>query len=420
MAYRSRFVASAMAASVLLGITPCMASSLTTLYSFADGNDGGFPEDGVVWGLHHDLYGTANNGGNTEDQDGTVFRLSPPAKGGAKWTETTLYSFSGGADGGQPSAGLAVDSQHRLYGTDQNIQGIPSGIAFRIDPPARKDGPWRMETLHSFNGFDGQSTAGSMTFGRGKQKGVLYGASDGGSYGEGDIFSLSPPSNEESAWQTKVLYSFTGNSDGGFPFCQLVWGPDNALYGTTSTGGSSGNGTVFRLLAPNTASPEWTFELLYSFTGGADGGQSYAGLVIDPQGSLYGVTFLGGANNVGVVFQITKTGPHRWTETVLHNFSGGADSNPDSAMLRDQNGNLFGTATGVSKSYETGELFELTPPLRAGGTWTFNALHVFSGRDGRDPSGNLLLGRNHEIIGTTYYGGKTDKGTVYQYAPDQW
>ena len=411
------YFASVVVGFAVFSLRPLMAGSLATLYNFTDGRDGGFPQDGVVWGLDHALYGTANDGGSADDADGTVFRLNPPAKGATQWREQTLYSFSGGADGGQPSAGLTVDAKFRLYGTDQNVQGNPSGIAFRIDPPHREGAPWHMETLHTFNGYDGQSTAGSMTFGKGAQRATLYGASDGGSYGQGDIFSLSPPAQQGGAWQVNVLYSFTGGADGGFPFCQLIWGPDRALYGTTSIGGESGDGTVFRLLPPTAKNANWTFELLYAFTGGADGGQSYSGLVVDPQGSLYGVTELGGANNAGVAFQLTKTAHHHWVETVLHDFTGGADSNPASAMIRDANGNLYGTASGYSDQYESGELFKLSPSPQHAGKWSFRVLHVFTGVDGGDPIGNLLFGDNGAIIGTTYFGGTMDKGTVYRYAP---
>jgi uncharacterized repeat protein (TIGR03803 family) len=409
-------IEAAACALALSFMQPAAAGTFESLYQFTDGADGGFPLDGVVWGPGPALYGTANDGGSAPNADGTVFRLARPIPGSTVWTLQTLYSFTGGDDGGQPSAGLVVDSGGRLYGTDQNRNGQASGVAFEMDPPASQGQPWEMNVLHVFTGVDGQSTVGSMIFDKTTK---LYGASEGGADGKGNIFTLAPPPRAGHPWTVRTLYSFSGADDGGFPQCRLVRGPGGLLFGTASVGGAGPyDGVVFRLAPP--LKPEevkWRFKVLYRFTGGADGSQPYPGLVFDAQGAAYGVTWSGGASNVGVVFRVAETAPGVWAETVLYSFTGFAESHPFSALLHDRAGNLFGTTSGVAQSYETGELFELSPPGQQGGAWTFQPLHVFAGTDGGDPGGNLLFGPGGAIIGTTYYGGASDKGTVYRYTP---
>jgi len=415
MAGKLHPIAMATCALALSGLQQAAAGTFESLYQFTGGSDGGFPLDGAVWGPGHALYGTTNNGGSAELADGTVFRLAPPVAGSSVWTLATLYSFTGGNDGGQPAAGLVVDSGGRLYGTDQNTNGTEGGVAFEMDPPASQGQPWQMNVLHAFTGIDGQGTAGSMIF---DKTTTLYGVSAGGADGEGNIFALAPPRKAGHPWTVRTLYSFSGASDGGFPQCRLVHGPTGALFGTAPVGGAGPyNGVVFRLAPAKPAGIKWKFAVLYRFPGGAVGSQPYPGLVFDPQGAAYGVTWSGGANNVGVVFRLAPTGPGVWTETVLYSFAGFAESHPISALLRDRAGNLFGTTSGVAQSYETGELFELSPPGQQGGAWTFQALHVFAGTDGGDPGGDLLFGPKGAIVGTTYYGGAADSGTIYRYTP---
>jgi hypothetical protein len=415
MAGRTHKLSTVACALTLLGLRPAAGGTFESLYQFTGGADGGYPLDGAVWGTDHALYGTANVGGSAPQPAGTVFQLAPPVVHSTVWRLTTLYSFTGGSDGGQPLAGLAVDASSRLYGTNQNSNGGAGGVAFELDPPATAGQPWPMSVLHNFTGTDGQSTADSMVF---DKTTVLYGASGGGVDGKGNIFMLAPPKRAGKPWTVRTLYSFTDAMDGGFPQCRLVHGPTGALFGTAPVGGSGPyNGVVFRLAPAKPAGIKWKFEVLYRFPGGINGSQPYPGLVFDPQGAAYGVTWEGGANNVGVVFRVASTGPGLWTETVLYSFAGLAESHPFGALLRDSAGNLFGTTSGAAESNETGEIFELSPPGEHGGAWTFQALHVFAGTDGGDPVGDLLFGPKQAIIGTTKYGGAADMGTLYRYTP---
>jgi uncharacterized repeat protein (TIGR03803 family) len=151
--------------------------------------------------------------------------------------------------------------------------------------------------------------------------GNLYGTTNyGGAYGWGVVFKLAP--NPDGTWTERVLHSFTGGADGAHPTnAGLIFDANGNLYGTTAAGGADGQGVVFEL-AP---SPDgtWTESVLYSFTGGADGGYPAAGLTLDPAGNLYGTTLSGGADFNGVVFKLAPNPDGTRTESVLYTFTGG-------------------------------------------------------------------------------------------------
>jgi uncharacterized repeat protein (TIGR03803 family) len=133
-----------------------------------------------------------------------------------------------------------------------------------------------------------------------------------------------------------VLYSFQGGTDGSEPIAGLIFGPDGALYGTTSVGGTSGPGTVFKLALPAKGLAAWTKTVLYNFKGGnGDGALPFAGVIFDQKGALYGTTESGGTSNFGTVFKLTPPaeGQTQWSETVLYNFKGGSDGALASAGL---------------------------------------------------------------------------------------
>jgi uncharacterized repeat protein (TIGR03803 family) len=188
--------------------------------------------------------------------------------------------------------------------------------------------------------------------------GNLYGtAQNGGAFGNGVVFKLCPTGTET------VLYSFTGGADGGTPQGGLVRDPVGNLYGTTAFGGivtiSCGEfcGVVFKL------TPTGTETVLHSFTGGADGALDgfvdNAGLIRDAVGNLYGTAPAGGIQDqpgcCGVVFELSPTG----TETVLYSFTGGADGGvPLAGLVRDPVGNLYGTIQSFG-AYGYGVVFQL-------------------------------------------------------------
>jgi uncharacterized repeat protein (TIGR03803 family) len=280
----------------------------------------------LIWGAAGNLYGTTVNGGTCGfSGHGAVFKLSPSG------TETLLHSFTGGAAGDNPYAGLIQDAAGNLYGTTYGggssacDQGC--GTVFRVSPSGAK------VVLHGFTGTDGNHPFAGLIQ---DAAGNLYGTTAvGGAHGWGVVFKLTP---SDSSYESKVLHSFTGGADGGFPAAGLIQDAAGNLYGTTVEGGADGAcsffnrtcGVVFKV------SPSGTETVLYSFTEGAGGANPYAGLTRDAAGNLYGTTYDGGAKSgaceqptCGVVFRLSPTG----TETVLHTFTGGTDGGTPYAGL---------------------------------------------------------------------------------------
>jgi uncharacterized repeat protein (TIGR03803 family) len=286
----------------------------TILYSFTGGADGRQPHAGVILDEAGNLYGTTGGGG--PENAGVVYKLSPAGQ------ETVLYTFTGGGDGGAPS-GVIRDSAGNLYGTTANGGKFSAGVIFRVDPAGRQT------VLHSFTGGaeGGTPFAGVI----GDTEGNLYGTTVGGGKGGwGVVYKL------DSTAHLTVLYSFTGRADGGTPWGGVTRDSAGNLYGTTNMGGPSGRGVVFKV------DPSGQETVLYSFTGGDDGGSPQAGVVLDPSGNIYGITYNGGPVSAGVVFELDTAGQ----ETVLYRFTDGADGGfPIGGIIRDAAGNIYGTAS---------------------------------------------------------------------------
>lgn len=287
-----------------------------------------------------------------------VFKLSHDAAG--QWKETVIHTFTGGADGAIPMSDLIIDAAGNLYGTTWLGGGLSlcnkagCGVAFRLS--------------HSLTG-----------------------------------------------WHETVLDTFH-SAHGALPYASgLVMDASGNLYGTFLQAGntacSPGCGSVFQL-SP-TASGPWTETTLYTFTGGADGAQPWAGLTLDAVGNLYGTAEMGGVNNLGVVFELSPGTSGSWTETVLYSFSGIDGQYPRSGVLFDPAGNLYGsTYFGIDTfdcpSLGCGAVYELSPT--AGG-WTQTVLHAFSGGDGGHPS-ELVRDASGILYGTASDGSFVD-GVVF-------
>lgn len=189
-------------------------------------------------------------------------------------------------------------------------------------------------------------------------------------------------------WTETILHIFNCKTDGCFPFFNtgLVLGKDGELYGTTTDGSISGQnsnaGTVFELKPPSTAGGDWTYTVLYAFTGLSDGGYPEASVTFGRDGRLYGTTSRGGPGGFGgngVVFALTPpaTPGGTWTEEVLYTFQGKPDgANPDGPVILGSKGEIYGT-TPAGGTDTDGTLFRLTPPAVAGGSWTETALYSF-------------------------------------------
>jgi uncharacterized repeat protein (TIGR03803 family) len=240
--------------------------------------------------------------------------------------------------------------------------------------------------------------------------GNLYGTSvEEGKFGGGTVFQVT------SSGVHTVLYNFTGGADGGEPYKGVTLDPAGNLYGTAVTGGTGagcdgGCGVVYKL---TNSGGTWVQSVLHNFTGGNDGSGPGSGLTFDKQGNLYGTTPTGGAKGFGVIYQLKPSGSGNWKLSVIHTFTGGADGLGGSAgrLILDAAGNLYGTCTvgGVNGS---GTVYELS--FRQG-QWHLTTLYAFKDQpDGALPYGGLIFDRAGNLYGTTYYAGANDLGTVYK------
>ena len=221
------------------------------LHIFTGGTDGASPTGGLTADAAGNLYGVTLGGG-TQGQ-GVVYQLSPPTAGQTGWTETILHIFAGlPNDGAVPTARLAIDSTGVLYGTTQ--QGgtrSNAGIAFRLAPTAAAGAPWTYNVLFDFSGQNGNGTFAGLAIGN---AGALLGtASEGGKYGRGLVYQLTPAAGQTTYNQTD-LYDFTGGADGGSPYSTPITDSAGNVYGSTAQGGwgctsAGGCGTVFELYA---------------------------------------------------------------------------------------------------------------------------------------------------------------------------
>jgi uncharacterized repeat protein (TIGR03803 family) len=399
--------------SVTLLVTSTWAATQEkVLHNFGKGTDGSGPVASLIFDSAGNLYGTAEYGGPYNY--GMVFELTPKAGG---WTEKVLHTFNNnGKDGGNPAGGLIFDSAGNLYGATAGGGVYGSGTVFELAP--KTGGGWTEKVLHSFNnnGKDGTAPQAGVIF---DAVGNLYGTcSTGGAYGIGTVFELAPKVG--GGWAEKVLHTFKNNyKDGASPYGGLVLDAVGNLYGTTKEGGAYGvYGTVFEL-TPKTGGG-WTEKVLHSFNqDGKDGYGPEAGLIFDAAGNLYGTTVYGGIYLVGqgTVFKLTPKTGGGWTEKILSSFgSGSRDAvNPYTGLILDAAGNLYGTTYYGGENSE-GTVFKLTP--QAGGGSKKTLLYSFnSSGDGINPRSSLIFDVAGNLYGTTYFGGADHHGTVFEITP---
>jgi uncharacterized repeat protein (TIGR03803 family) len=316
------------------------------------GQDGQRPTASLIFDAQGNLYGTTYLGG--VDGLGTVFELSPSGSG---WKEKVLHSFRGsGGDANAPLNALVFDPNGNLYGDTEYGGANGKGAVFELKPSG---GKWKESVIYSFTGGD-DGTAGdaNLVF---DSAGNLYGtAGAGGKFNQGVVFELTPTAQ---GWTETVLYAFTGGTDGGVPAGGVIFDSVGNLYGTTQLGGlascegGSGCGTVFELTPAN---GNWSFNVLHTFSG-PDGVSPYASMIFDTAGNLYGTTQTG-SDNYGVVFKLSPSG-NGWTETVLHGFEGKDGMYPYGGVILGPQGVVYGGAAygGVGKILGYGVLFSIAP-----------------------------------------------------------
>lgn len=344
------------------------------LFRFTGTKTGGGPVGNLLLGADGNIFGADLVGGSDGGCSssgitgcGLVFELSSTSDG---WQESFPVVFDSSRFGEFPYSGVVADSAGNLYGTTE-IGGIVGdcndgcGTVFRLTPNG--PGTWEQTILHTFTGGkDGGNSESPLIF---DAAGNLYGTA-------GVVFEISPTAG--GGWKESVLYTFSPGADGDGSFTGLVFDAAGNLYGTTPSGGDLsgcdgyGCGVVFRLsLAPTGG---WKETVLYRFTGKGDGSLPDSAVTIDAAGNLYGTTYEGGlqgkspCNNhgCGVVYKLSQR-PGTWKETVLHQFTGGADGAiPSGPVTLDAAGNLYGaTQNGGNTSecggFGCGVVFEITP-----------------------------------------------------------
>jgi len=356
-----------------MAVAQAQTASEIVLQSFTTALvNGGDPYSGVIRDAAGNLYGTTYFGGTATA--GVVYKLDTAGR------QTVLHNFTGGADGANPYAGVVDDSAGNLYGTTSNGGAAKAGVVYKLDTAGHET------VLYTFTGGadGGWPYAGMIR----DPAGNFYGAgSGGGTAGWGVLFKL------DATGQETVLYNFTGGADGAVPYGTPTRDPAGNLYGTTTGGGTAEAGVVYKL---DTAG---NYTVLYTFTGGADGGLPYPGVMRDSAGNLYGTTSRGGSFSAGVVYELNTGGQ----ETVLYNFAGGNGMAP-SGVIRDPAGNLYGTGPA-----NAGVVYKLD----TAGNYT--AMYSFMGKaDGGRPYGGVIFDSAGNLYGTTFGGGTGGVGVVYK------
>lgn len=343
------------------------------------------------------LYGVAMGGGMFGD--GVVYKTTPSGQ------RTVLHTFSGNPDGAEPQGGLVFGSDGNLYGVTHK-GGLPApgnpaggGTIYRLTTEGD------LTILHRFD---------SALDGRRPRAVELIEAEDGNFYGTaayhgpnygGTVFRLSP----EGEFDT--IYELTGTSPfARFPEVGLTIGPDGALYGTTSAGGEPNVpplGGVFKVTL------DGDFSVVHTFDGN-DGRLPDAKLLLADDGSLYGTTIRGGANDGGSLYKVDNG-----TVTTLHHFAAGTQAceRVDCTdrigfnLLQGQDGALYGAwPTGGTHGY--GQVYRFDAS-----TGTFATIHSFTANDaigGYVARVALFESSDGSIYGTNPNGGAAGLGTVFR------
>jgi len=421
-------------AAIFLTTILAQAQTFMVLHTFTGGSDGSLPAHGLTRNAAGNLFGITQAGGYHGGECaadnygcGTAFELVHKSSG---WVLNPLYTFQGGSDGDNPSGDI-VAPDGSIYGitsagggygqcATRDDQPLTCGIVFRLTPPASACKgalcPWNETILYRFTGMsDGGTPMGDPVF---DEAGVLYGATELGGdpgcsgYDCGTVFSLTPT---DGGWAEAAVYTFTGYSDGNWPVGGVILDPNGNLYGTTEEGGQYGYGTTFQLTQ---SGGSWSKNFLYQFGGGPGGQYASGKLLRDGAGNLYGTTWTGGSG-CGAVYELSPSNGS-WNFSVLYNFTGdGSSCGPMDGVIMDAEGNLYGT-TYRTGAYQQGVVFKLT---HTDSGWVYSSLHDFTGgADGGGPN-TLILGSDGNFYGETYAGGNNNGcdrfgcGVIFEIAP---
>jgi uncharacterized repeat protein (TIGR03803 family) len=402
---------------LLIGSGSALAQTLRTLYNLgAEQGDGTFP-----WGIKFDhdgkLIGCASLDGYNRNENGAIFQLTPPPEPGGAWMHTVLYRFRGAPDGDTPECVPTIAPNGSIYGTTYLGGANSLGTVFVVKPPAVPGDPWIERPIYSFGAFagDGINPNAGVSLRQGRLFGVTSG---GGATGEGTIYVLDPPAAPGAGWTETILHSFGAGDDAAFPLGELAIDAAGNIYGNSILGGTHNVGAVYRVSPPMQPGGAWTGTVLHSFEG-SDGSSPEGPLLIAADGSLYGGTGGGGPNEGGTIFKLTPpTGDGPWTHEVVFAFTGGRDGgSPAGGVRMDAQGRLWGTTQNGGSGLPNfgGVLFVLHPPVVPGDPWTETVLNSFGGPDGFRPMAPLQF-RDGAVYGATTQGGDFGTGTVFEFS----
>jgi uncharacterized repeat protein (TIGR03803 family) len=393
---------------ISFSLATATATSIDVIFSL-DEEEGEYADTDLETDSHGNIYGTTVLGG--EFGGGTVFKLSPTPGG---WEHTILYSFTGGADGGEPYKGVTLDGEGNLYGTavtggSGSCEG-GCGVVYKL---TNSGGTWTQQVVHAFTGGDDGSGPGArVTVDR---VGNIYGMTPtGGANSVGTIYKIHEVAG---GWNFRVIHTFTGGDDGGSGSAGRMILRRGRLYGAATTGGAHGVGVIFELRP--TAVGEWDFRSIYAFQGQPDGIFPYGALLFTGSGKIYGTTYYGGSGSCeggcGAVYELSPRRNGEWDERVIYSFQKGTDGNsPISNLVRDAAGNLYGTTS--EGGLGSGVIFKLSPI--GGGQWTESVVHPFAGPpDGAFAYNGMVVDRSGNFYGATVHGGDNDDGCLYKFTP---
>ena len=344
------------------------------------------------------LYGTTATGGALND--GSVYMVAPTG------VVQLLHSFGTGTGSGiTPSGALTLGPDGDFYGVTKGGGTDGDGTVYQITPSGV------VTTLHSFAGgaTDGSVPTGSLSI---DPDGTITGTtSSGGASNDGTVYQLT---NDNGTEAESLLHSFTGSTtDGSDPVSGVIQAANGNLYGTTTSGGASGDGTVFQIAQSGSSAAE---SLVHSFTGGTtDGSDPVGGLIQTTNGALAGTTATGGANGLGTVYQITNAATQP-VETVLASMNNSSGGDPVSALVQTADGTLLGTAQsdGVNGG---GTVFSLAPNDGLAAIDSFENTDAISGvldEVGSSPAAPLTQGAAGTLYGTTDQAGLSGPGSMYK------
>jgi uncharacterized repeat protein (TIGR03803 family) len=405
-----RAATTALALAILLVpaavVTGSAQAQTFKVHSFTGGADGGDPIAALIMDAEGNLYGPSFFGGDLTYCNGygcgTIFKVDTTGK------ETVLYSFTGPpGDGALPGAVVLRDAKGNFYGTTYvgGSGGCNIGMTGGCGTVFKLDTTGNETVLYNFaGGSDGANPTSSLIM---DAQGNLYGTTSlGGTSGFGTVFKL------DSTGKETVLHTFTGYpEDGAEPLAGLVPDAKGNLYGTTVYGGNSGrcnNGGIFGCGTVFKVDENGNETVLYSFTEGTlDGNYPEASLIWEATGNLYGTTEAGGESSYGTVFKVDEKG----NETKLFSFDIVDGAFPAGTLVSDAKGNLYGTTAGGGASDTYGVVFKLDK----NGEET--VLHNFELTYGAYPNAGLVRDAKGKLFGTTYLGGSADHGTVFELTP---